>query len=153
MCNLIDLSFKWVSAGIFRVSLHVYFIYLRDSYATFTSETMPAAIPPYRPRVPCFVCSGSSQWSGRKVDLTDHPWVMMMRGLLLLNPQEVSVCSCRGSSAQLSSPSENILKAELLTYGSFSLRTTLCSVSAAPPKSNSTRVIFWCVYFEVNDYK
>lgn len=116
----------------------------------------------------CFVSSGSSQRSGRKVDLTDHPWVMMMRGLLLLKPQEVRVCSCTGSSAQLSSPSNNSLKTELLTCGSFISRTPLCSVSTTPRKPNSRRVVClsfmitlhirtWCdtgyVYFEVNNYK
>lgn len=118
--------------------------------------------------VPCFVCSGSSQWSVRKagVDLTDHPWVMMMRGLLLLKPQEVRVCSCRGSSLQVSSPSKNSLKTELLTYGSFTVRTPLCST--APWKSNSREIISlffmitlhirtcWgtgCIYFKVNYYK
>ncbi|TNN87503.1 hypothetical protein EYF80_002220 [Liparis tanakae] len=68
-----------------------------------------------------------------------------MMGLLLLKPQEVSVCSCRGSSVQLSSPSKNILKTELLTYGSLSLGTTLCSPSTAPRESSGRRVIclFW----------
>lgn len=106
-----------------------------------------------RSQVPCFVCSGSSQWSVRKagVDLTDHPWVMMMRGLLLLKPQEVRVCSCRGSSVQVSSPSKNSLKTELLTYWFVSVRTLLCSASTAPPKSNSNEVISLLEHTEVLD--
>lgn len=86
---------------------------------------------------PCFVSSGSSQWSGRKVDLTDHPWVMMMRGLLLLKPQEVRVCSCRGSSTQFSSPSTNRPKTELPTCG---FRTPLCSASAANQRAERLSV-------------
>ncbi len=88
---------------------------------------------------PCFVSSGSSQWSGREVDLTDHPWVMMMRGLLLLKPQEVRVCSCRGSSSQTSSPSKNNLKVELLTCGSSPIWNLLCSLSATPQKNKWQR--------------
>lgn len=85
------------------------------------SGATPVPMPPYWTEALCFVCSGLKQWSGRKLDLTDHPWVMMMRGLLLLKPQEARVCSCRGSSGQLSSPSANILKTVLLTCGSMPL--------------------------------
>lgn len=141
--------------------------HLRDLFVTFYIWNNASNKSSTQARVPCFVCNGLSQWSGRKIDLTDHPWVMMMMGLLLLKPQEVSVCSCRGSSVQLSSPSKNILKTELLTYGSLSLGTTLCSPSTAPRESNGRRVIclFWvtrpirtrrgtgCVYFEMNDWK
>lgn len=112
--------------------------------AMLTSEKDTSSNSSILVRVPCFVCSGSRQWSGRKVDLTDHPWVMMMRGLLLLKPQEVRECSCRGSSVQLSSPSINSLKAELLTYRSFTFRTALCSVFT-PQKSNNRWVI--CLFF------
>lgn len=76
------------------------------------------------------------------VDLTDHPWVMMMRGLLLLKPQEVRVCSCRGSSVQVSSPSINRLNTELLTYGSFTFRAPLCSLATKFQKLNSTNSLF-----------
>lgn len=85
------------------------------------SGATPVPMPPYWTEALCFVCSGLKQWSGRKLDLTDHPWVMMMRGLLLLKPQEARVCSCRGSRAQLSSPSANILKTVLLTCDSTAL--------------------------------
>lgn len=97
--------------------------------------------------VPCFVCSGSSQWSVKKVgvDLTDHPWVMMMRGLLLLKLQEVRVCSCRGSSVHVSSPSKNNLKTVLLTYGSSSFGPLLCCVSADPWRN---RIVF-CLFFVI----
>lgn len=55
MRNLIDLSFKWVFAGVSEslcvlTLCFVISVYLRDLYATFTSENMPAAISPYWPK-------------------------------------------------------------------------------------------------------
>lgn len=92
------------------------------------------------------VLSFCVQWSAQKAgdDLTDHPWVMMMRGLLLLKPQEVMVCSCRGSSMQVSSPPKNSLKTELLTYGFFTLRNSPSSESVTPQKSNGGVVRYVC---------
>lgn len=42
---------------------------------------------------------------------------------------------------QVSSPPKNSLKTELLTYSSFSLRTSLCSVPTAPQKSNNGWIV------------
>lgn len=105
-------------------------------------------------QVLCFVCRGSSQWSVKKlgVDLTDHPWVMMMRGLLLLKPQEVRVCSCRGSSVQVSSPSKKSLKTELLTYGFSAFRTLLCCVPAAAPMSNGRKHLFIIIALHIGTH-
>lgn len=102
------------------------------------SGATPVSMPPYWTEALCFVCSGLKQWSGRKLDLTDHPWVMMMRGLLLLKPQEARVCSCRGSSAQMSSPSANILKTVLLTCCSTALAASSWSEAATSRRGRQT---------------
>lgn len=106
------------------------------------SGATPVPMPPYWTEALCFVCSGLKQWSGRKLDLTDHPWVMMMRGLLLLKPQEARVCSCRGSSVQLSSPSANILKTVLLTCGSTALAAASWSQAVTSREENKQKFFF-----------